>query len=170
MMLIVAVLMLSGCITRERCLNRFPPQISDSIQIIRETVETIRDTTITVEIPGEVRLRVDTVYSDPKTGQSKSEKSFLETSLAWSSAEVKDGKLFHELHQRDTTIEFRLENAIREVDRLEKELRQKTTTVEVPRKLTRWQKFAIVWTNFSLGAGFLAIVFLAIKFRSKLPF
>jgi len=160
-------LMLSGCISQKRCLQRFPPVTEETVKIVTETKIITRDTTILVRLPAEVLIQNDTVLIDNTTGLIFSEPSFLETSLAWSKAQVLNSKLHHELHQKDTTIAFRLNNAIKEIERLETELRQKQTTVEVPRPLSKWQSFLQFLGYLSLAVIFLLLLFLLQKLLPK---
>lgn len=44
--LIVAGILLSGCVTRKNCNRKYPPQIVRHDSIIRDTIERVRDTTI----------------------------------------------------------------------------------------------------------------------------
>jgi len=168
---IVMITMLAGCVTQERCLQRYPPEVKEITKLVTETKIVTRDTTIYVTMPAEVVVMTDTVVLDQGTGLINSKLSRLETSLAWSTAQIINSRLRHELYQKDTTIEHRLQNAIREVDRLEKELTERTTAVEVPRRLTWWQRLTIAVGTLTIGAGImlLAIVLLGI-FKIKLPF
>jgi len=85
--------------------------------------------------------------------------------LAWSVAQVQNSKLHHELHQKDTLIEFKLQNAITEIERLQKELREKVTTIEVPRKLTAWQKLLMGLGWIMIGGVITLIGLLILKFK-----
>lgn len=153
-------LIFSGCITREKCYNRFPPEIKEITSVTVEVREFLRDTIIFRDLPGETLIKVDTVLIDNK-GSINTSISFLETRLAWSKAQIRSNKLFHELVQKDTTLEFRLNDAIREVVRLEKELTLKTETIEVPRKLTKWQQFRLTLANiFLVGVAIFSIYLL----------
>ena len=164
--LIAAVaLLLPGCITQDKCLKRYPPQIKEVTTYITETVTVTRDTTIYIKLPAEVQTHTDTVYIDSVTGLINSKRSRLETSLAWSTAQIINSRLHHELMQKDTTIEARLKDAIREVERLQKEITEKVTTVEVPRKLTRYQRFAVWWLGISIGLALAVGVWFAMKLK-----
>ena len=161
-------LLLTGCVTQDRCLRKFPPEIKEVTKIVTETVTITRDTTIYVRLPAEVVVQTDTVLVDTETGLITSKLSRLETSLAWSTAQIRNSRLHHELQQVDTTIEHRLQDAIREVDRLEKELTEKVTTIEVPRRLNWWQRLRMTIGTLALGSGLGWLVLLILKIR--LPF
>ncbi|MBE0661148.1 MAG: hypothetical protein IH597_01670 [Bacteroidales bacterium] len=162
--ILLPLLLFSGCITRQKCLQRFPPEIKEITSVTVEVRETFRDTIIFRELPGDTIIQVDTVLIDNK-GLINTNISLLETSLAWSKAQIRNNKLFHELVQKDTTLEFRLHNAIKEVERLEKELTLKTETVEVPRKLTKWQQFRLSLANISLVCLAIFSIYLLLKIK-----
>lgn len=162
--ILLPLFLFSSCITRQKCLQRFPPEIKEITSVTVEVRETLRDTIIFRELPGETLIQVDTVLIDNKA-LINTHVSFLETSLAWSKAQIRNNKLCHELVQKDTTLEFRLNDAIREVERLEKELTLKTETVEVPRKLTKWQQFRLSLANISLVCLAIFLIYLLLKIK-----
>jgi hypothetical protein len=162
--LAILMLLFSGCITKEKCYNRFPPQTIETVTTTIEVKETFKDTIIYQTLPGEIVILVDTVIQE-KDGKINSKLSRLETTLAWSTAQIRNNLLFHELHQKDTTLEFRLNDAIREVERLEKELTLKTETVEVPRQLTKWQQFRLRLANISLVCLAFFSIYLLLKIK-----
>ncbi len=169
LLLLIPFALLFGCATKERCLKRFPPQQITDTHIITETIETFRDTTIFVSLPGASVTFFDTILVDRVTGLPKPAYSFLETSLSWSSAEIKQGFLFHDLHQKDTLIEVELQNAINEIVRLQSELSYYQSVIEVPRELSNFQHFAVWFTTFSFIAIAIFLIFLLLRLRSKLP-
>jgi hypothetical protein len=117
--ILLPLFLFSGCITRQKCLQRFPPEIKEINSVTVEVRETLRDTIIFRELPGETLIQVDTVLIDNK-GLINTNISFLETSLAWSKAQIRNNKLFHELVQKDTTLEFRLNDAIKKLKGLKR--------------------------------------------------
>lgn len=147
--ILIVALILTGCTTQKRCFRKFPPALET--QIITETEVVTRDTTIVITIPAEQVVKIDTVIIDA-AGLVHSKLSYLETSLAWSTAQIRNSRLHHELHQIDTLIEVRLEDAIREIDRLHKELSKQVTTVEVERRLSWWQRVTMVFGYLFIGA------------------
>jgi hypothetical protein len=114
-----------------------------------------RDTIITIHLPGEkITSPGDTVYIDRITKLPNSRRSTLNTSIASSWAQVVDGKLLHELQQKDTVLERIIANAIRE---------HSTHTVkEVVREKVvykvRWWQVPLMWI------GAVALLLLAIRF------
>lgn len=113
---------------------------------IRETVtNTIyRDTTIKIYIPGETKT--DTIYVDVSwmqdgTVKITSKKSVLNTSLAYSEAQIVNGVLKHTIVQKDSVYNYLVKNAIKIYDSM---TRDKTVSViikKVEKELTWWQKF-----------------------------
>lgn len=112
-LLILSITLLSGCVTQERCSRKFPPEIvtirTDSI--IRTTETVYRDTTIYIHMPGEVQYSTDTVTI--LNGIIQSERNHLFTTFADSWAWVQNGRLYHELIQKDTLIGYEVQDAIR---------------------------------------------------------
>ena len=106
-------LTVTSCVTQRACNRKFPPQVTTITNTVTETI--LRDTIIYITLPGEVVTSPgDTVYIDRVTGLSTSRKSTLETTYASSWAQVVNGILLHELEQKESEIEQRIENAIRE--------------------------------------------------------
>ena len=168
-LILIASLTLSGCITENKCNRRFPPIVNEIIKTEIKIETRYRDTIIYKELPPEIVTQTDTVIIS-SDGKINTRESYISTSLAFSTAQIINNRLHHALTQRDTTIEFRLQDAIKEIDRLETQLHEKTTTVEVPRKLTWWQRSI-------MGIGYLALILFGIfaaykigKARLKLPF
>ena len=123
---------------------------------IRETVtKTVyRDTTIYIHIPGAIVVDSIPVYihvgSDGQVNISTPVNT-LETSMAISRAWVENGKLKHELVQRDSVLKANIDNAIRITQILMKE----NTTV---RKHTVERYVPLFWKIF----GWIGIVLSAI--------
>ena len=119
LILLTAVILLSGCATQRRCARKFPPQVKTEIKTEVETV--YRDTTIYVYVPADTITLTDTiqVYVTPEGYQTRL--SELHTDLAFSTAQVVDGSLRHDLMQKETEIERVIKNAVKE---------QSTHTVE----------------------------------------
>ncbi len=150
----IAILTLSSCVTQRACNGRFPP-VEREITI-RETVTIYRDTTVYIHLPAEVVTLTDTVTVYIREGLPESERSELHGTYAWTWAQVKRGRLLHELHQKDTAIVRTIDRAIREATTTE------TTTIEIIREvnvLTGWQWFQI-WAGRLMLFGLAVILFL----------
>jgi hypothetical protein len=106
--------LLSSCATYKRCTTRFPC-MGDTVRIetIRDSI-VIKDTTIVIKIPGEtVTNTVEIPCPDPGPAYVP-KKVHAETSLAYADAWFQYPNIKLVLVQRDTTIEARLESAIKE--------------------------------------------------------
>ena len=117
-----------------------------------------RDTTVNYEIPLEtvsdsipIKIKPDTTDTDSPTDVPKrlslyTDTSTLRTGLAHSTAYVSDDILYHFLESGDTILNIRLNDAITEVNRLKKIIRdsQTTNTVTV-REDTPFGKFCKKW-------------------------
>jgi len=88
-------------------------------------------------------------------GAINTDTSRIETSLALSLAWIRRGLLHHELIQKDTTLELKLKNALREIETF----KQTTKTHEV-NILTWWQK-TLIW----IGGSFLVLVVVFIAYK-----
>ena len=154
---VIVALLLTGCVTERACQRKFPPQVKDSVRI--EVVERVRDTTIYIQIPADTVYRVDTVVV--RNGLPESQPSYLSTDYATSFAQVRAGRLLHELKQKDSVIERVIDDAVKESSRVE--YRDRVVTVEINR-LTGWQWFQI-WLGRSLTI--LLIIGICIKLAFK---
>lgn len=146
------IALLSSCATQERCAGRYPPTITE----VTKTVTVYRDTTIYVYIKGDTVHDTKTVYID-RGGLIQSDPSMLSTRFAWSTAYVKDSKLFHNLTQLDDSIA----SVIRNATRTEIQYVDRTNTVEVKRELTGWQWFQI-WCGRILIASAVVLILVII--------
>ena len=140
---LAALVLLSGCCPGRTALS---PSVSDSLQVEREVryVEKLRDTVIYVEVPVESRrVRV------------AADSSFLETSLATSSARVAaDGTLSHTLENKPQRQPVGV--TVRDTFERESELSGsvRTERVEVPVQVP------LSWFQKSLmGCGLFALAF-----------
>ena len=164
-LLVTAVIVLASSCGQNYCLRKFPPVVTSDTTYI-ETVRTevkYRDTTIYKTIPGE--KVIDTVYiKEIKPGVFTSDTTYAETSLAYAKAWVFRNKLSLELVQRDTTIEFRLENALRET-----EIWKEKYTKIVNKEVVKVPKIPTLFkvSTYLLGAILIVLMFLVAinKFR-----
>jgi hypothetical protein len=156
-LLFIVLLSLTGCSMKKYCAERFPPS-----QIIRDSisyVETIafRDTTIYIRIPFEQAK--DSVNVDTLTGTAY---STLTTSFAWSYASLVNGKLHHYLQQKDSLVEARIKDAIKQHSRIEYKEKIVEKHIEV-NKLSKFQGFQIY------AAWVLAIFIIISSIIRKIP-
>jgi hypothetical protein len=151
---LIAAFTLSSCVTQRACDRKFPPQ--QTTTIIRDSIVIYRDTTIYITLPREVVTLTDTVVVYIREGFPESDRSELHGTFAWTWAQVKKGRLLHELHQNDTTIARTIERAIR--DARVTETIEKVVVREV-NYVTGWQWFQI-WAGRLLMFALLIIIFL----------
>lgn len=150
------ILLLSGCVTQRRCLDKFPPIIShDTIEIPGENIYI--DTTIYVELPGDTVHKDTVIYIHPQ--KPAYAEVFAETSLAEARAWVKHNRLNLDLIQRDSVLRFKLDSAIRENTDTIKIV--EVTTIEVP-KIPKSFPFYRFGFFLILGIFFVMIVLLVI--------
>ena len=109
--LFILIVFLSGCVTQNKCLFKFPPPPPDTI--VKHSV-IVKDTIIYRYLPGEVvhdsviieKLIEKKIYV-PYTSV------YAETLLAEATASVKGNRLKLELIQRDSLFTFLLDSAIK---------------------------------------------------------
>lgn len=115
----------------------------DSI-IYRESIS-YRDTTIFKYLPGDTVFKNTIVYVDKVTGLVNSKKLFAFTSLAEASAWVYNSKLFLNLIQKDTTIEIRLDSAIKEAIYWKEKYQSNNTVVVKEVTKSPWYMKVLAW-------------------------
>jgi hypothetical protein len=152
------LLILSSCVTQKRCYLKFPPTVDTiKITIIKDSI-IYRDTTIFIKLPGE--LRIDSVEIPcPDVPGYIPEKVFAETSLAKASAWWQFPNIRLELIQKDTTIERRLDNAIKEAWHWQEEYTKITKTPMEVKVIPGFYKFctyAFIGMFLAL-AGYIAL-------------
>jgi len=169
------ILLVSSCITTrtERQENRRKAKCekygcysgpSDSLMIIRETTTIKEDTTIYIHVPGMiVHDTLIQVQQDPLTGLVNSKKSMLQVPFATSYAWVENGRLKHELKQKDSLVQSRIMNAIRVTRIQDSEKRIKQLPPERINYLTGWQWFQVWSGRIALCILFIYILLMLIK-------
>jgi len=115
----------------------------------------------------QLSLKGETTSIHSLIGLMNTDKSLLITSYARSWAQVIDGILYHDLIQVDTTLQVRLQNAIRLTNYFEGRFKQSTTII--PPKPLPWYDIGCIWTGRL--AWLVAIVSLILGLiKSKLKF
>jgi len=111
---LVFLSVLAGCATERRCNIKFPPQ-RDTIKIItiRDSI-IYKDTTIFIKLPGEVRIDSVFIPCPPPPPQYIPDTARAETSLSLAKAWWSYPVIKLKLTQKDTTIMWKLDNAIKE--------------------------------------------------------
>ena len=104
-----------------------------------------RDTTIYKYLPGDTVFETTVVYVDKNTGLVNSKKLYTSTSLAEASAWVYNSKLFLNLIQKDTTIEFRLDSVIKEATYWKERYQNNSTVVTKETFKSPWYMKVLAW-------------------------
>ena len=110
--LILIVALASSCVTQRRCLQKFPPEVkTDTVfyEVVRDSI-VYRDTTIILTLPGQTVI--DSIFIKP--GVVETSPVVLETALARAEAYYRTPKVYLKLIQKDTTIQVRLDSALRD--------------------------------------------------------
>lgn len=140
---------LSACVTQSKCDRKYPAQSTVTIKdsIIRTTHTEYRDTTVYVYIKGETKYSTDTVWI--KNGLAYSKKDHLCTSFAESWAWVENGRLYHNLIQKDTLIGKEVEDAVRMTwERAERFYSNSDKQVKQVRYIPKW-----AWVALAIAVG-----------------
>jgi hypothetical protein len=154
----LCILLLQSCITKKACNRKFP----QNTNTVTNTVTLYRDTIIYINLPGQtVTSPGDTVYIDRFTNLATSEKSFLHTSLAISTAQVIGGILKHNLIQKDTTLQRLIADAVKLQSTHSVTEKQIVREVNV---LFWWQKI-LMWIGFSALLYFLLRIYISYRIR-----
>lgn len=176
LIIIILGLLFSSCMTISRVSKNCDlfmavceVPIKKEVEIITNTVTEIqyKDTTIYIEIPGKEVIKEIPVYIEK--GLVNSGLSVLNVPFAESYSQVVNSKLRHELIQTDTLLLFKLENSLQTIKTQEKQIKVlKEKYVVTVKENTAWAKFCIkVFWGLSITV-FLGVVFLIIRFKSKI--
>ncbi len=164
-LLSIISLVLSSCMTTrlERQENRRKAKcekhgcytsVSDSMMIIRKTITIREDTTIFVHVQGMVKHDTTVIVKeDPQTGLINSKKSVLDLPFATSYAWVENGRLKHDLIQKDTLIKQVIEGA-KVLIKENEILKEKLTQIVPPERVN----YVTPWQWFLIGLGKCAII------------
>jgi hypothetical protein len=153
----VIIILISGCTTQSKCYRKFPAQtmVITKDSIIRTTETIYRDTIIYIYVKGETKYSTDTVYI--KNGLSYSNKNHLHTSFADSWAWVANGRLYHELIQKDTLIGQEVKDAVRLTwERAERFYNKSELKVKTERFIPKW-----AW--WCLGISIASLLYIGFK-------
>lgn len=145
--ILLAIALFTSCrVTREECLAKYPdltPAVTswDTIWKTDSVVHYVRDTVIQIDIHDSIVEQIIKVpWYIPL--HYTTDTSHLVSKWSESFAVYDQHGLFHRLVPKDTTIEFRLDSAIREVERY-RELIQKSEKEKIYKEsLSWWRKAA----------------------------
>jgi hypothetical protein len=144
-LIILIAILLPSCVTKRACERKFPPRV----ETITNTVTIVKDSIITITLPGDTVHSRDTVYIG-SDGLVNSRIVENDTEYCYSFARVLNGILITELRQKESEIKKLIEGAVKIVT-VEKEV---SRIVEVNR--LKWWQTALMWMG---GALILIVVY-----------
>lgn len=149
--ILILVLISSSCITQKVCLRKFPIS-ADTVRIVTFKDSIVyRDTVVTVHLPGEVVRDTIRIPCPPPPPSYIPDTARAETKLAVATAWWDYPNISLQLIQKDTTIEARLDSAIREAYHWRKEFEAVTKIVTVKSipviyRISLWIVIGILFT------------------------
>ena len=156
--ILILIVLLSGCVTQNKCLFKFPPPPPDTIHT---TSIEWRDTTIYRYLEGEtvydsiiIEKLIDRKIYVPYTSV------YAETLLAEATASVQGNKLKLELIQRDSLFAFLLDSAIKASH--DSITIKQPYIKEVPVK-TKYQEIVSIAVWIFLGLFLFTLLFLILR-------
>jgi hypothetical protein len=164
--ILLAIILVSSCTTQRRCLKKYPPEVKIE-RIVKDTT-IYSDTIIEYILPTDTVLRVklDTLYipvGETFTYASDTLKAESNFAIAYTWLNLNQNTIQRSLKvvDKDTTLLIKLENAIRERDRLEKILKTETYIQPPLKKHIRRIKFQ--WLIYGLIIGFIIGLFINLR-------
>jgi len=153
--LVVLFLTLSSCVTYKRCLGKFPPTLDTERKTAVKDSIVFRDTTIFIKIPGE-RVIDSFPIPCPDVPGYIPKRVYAETSLAKASAWWEYPNIKLELIQKDSTIERRLDNALKDAFHWQSEYEKITVTPQAVKYIPGVYKAAFwLWIGVIItGIGY----------------
>ena len=164
--ILIGIFLLSSCVTQKRCLEKFP-STNDTIKVVtvRDSI-VYRDTIVKVYIPGEIRIdSVEIPCPDPGSAYVP-DTAKVETDFAVAQAWFKFPKVHIKLTQPDTTLSWRLDNAIKEAYYWKSEYEKITITPQPVKYIPK-----IYLISFWILIGMIALVagYVGFKILKKIP-
>lgn len=147
--LLLTILLLSGCVTAKKCSQKFPPE---TVTIIKDSIRektTYRDTTIFIRLEGETRMIYDTLYVNNSIVHYKS--LIAETKYATARAWVALNRINLTLSDKDTTLEIRLKNALESKEFWQSKYMSEKQVIHV-KQTPRFYKY-LLWIDIFLLLG-----------------
>lgn len=155
-LLLLLASILTSCVTRRQCENKFP--CNDSVSNFYITETKFRDTLIFINVPADtVYLTQVITVKEGHNGLLQSEVSYLDAEYAWSKAWVKDGNLKHTLVQKDTAISKLIEN----VSTTALTIKERVVYKSKEKNLSWWQS-----TQIQLGRLLIITLIVLIIYRA----
>lgn len=138
-LLLISIVLLSGCNMQRWCAQRYPPTVQTDTVLIK-SVE-MRDTIIYIHVPGDTITLTDTIYIDETLSTPR---SHLTAKFAESFAWVDHGRLRHELYQFDQVLSDTIWNAIQRYSTQEVITVDRVHEVEVVPWWHKWVMFVMI--------------------------
>jgi|GEM_PF-2108568 len=155
----------SGCITREKCMQRFPPEITNKDSSHSETIISYRDTSIFY--PADTSAWVKAIAECDSLGNvrlTNLQKEFGRRSEAMVS--IKDNVLTAKCKIDSMSIYLKLKETY------EKNNSVAITTIKVPypveKQLTWWEQFKVAYGGYALISWLILIVLIIIMIIAKI--
>ena len=105
--IIILALITTGCVTQQKCYEKFPP---DTITVFHDTT-LYRDTILYREIKGDTMYMERIIYLTD-TFRYHIQPIYMQTTLCYAKAEITGERLKMRLVQRDSIFRFKLDSAI----------------------------------------------------------
>jgi len=165
-LLVLVALAGSSCATQRRCSRKFPPH-SDTIKIVhvRDSI-VLRDTNFYIMLPGET-VTDSVMIPCPEVINYIADTARAETFLAKAWAWWQYPRIRLMLEQKDTTIERRLEDVLKEVYHWKSEYEKITKVPEPVKYIPKIYKYSMMFSVVLILTAILRIVSKFIKPRVK---
>lgn len=161
---IAALFLTLSCATRRRCMEKFPV-VSNTLRIIttRDSI-VVRDTTVFIKIPGEIVHDSVPIPCPPPPASYIPDTAYAETSLTYAKAWWRYPVIKLLLVQKDTTIEQRLDSALKESYHFKSEYLKikEVITIKEKGRLTK-----ILWQLIVIGLIVTVIIIIPRVFKKK---
>lgn len=164
--MILVVFAVTSCATQKRCSRKFPAR-PDTIKIIqvRDSI-VLRDTTFYIMLPGET-VTDSVMIPCPEVINYIADTARAETFLAKAWAWWQYPRIRLMLEQKDTTIERRLEDVLKEVYHWKSEYEKITKVPEPVKYIPKIYKYSMMFSVVLILTAILRIVSKFIKPRVK---
>lgn len=111
--IILTLILISSCVTQKRCMTKYPPIADTVVTVITRDSIVFKDTTVYITLPGETIID-SIVIPCPPMPDYVPDTAKAETDYALAIAWYDPPKLMLRLDQKPSTLEIRLDSALRE--------------------------------------------------------
>jgi len=157
--ILLLAILLTGCVTQKKCLEKFPPETKIVIQVVEKETIIYRDTTIYVQLPPKI-IEVEKVIEVPKDFKTDTVYAYGEYSRAFAFVEFQKIKL--RLHEGGE-LKIELNKALKEITRLKSEVKTETITNTVTEYKTKW--YMTILAYFGIFSMIIFAAFLYLYFK-----